>query len=408
LSIECGHEYRDLRIIGKIAVLAMLGPALSGTAQAACSAANQYNFSFANQTPATLNYANTYTYTATSTALGNQNFNVDWIVNGTSSTIVAGQQMPAIGNLITDGVAANNLVVGVIFTARTTDVSVNTRVVVTRFNFATPIRDFTAQINDIDFTSNQFRDWLQVNGINGASNYDPALSTPFGTNNTVPGPHSNASSSQLVGATVVPLSLTIRQSGGTGASGNNSTTGTITAVFAQPVTQVEIRYGNYPLSTGETVTGQQAIGIQSISYCPMPVLSVTKASAPFSTTGTDPNRFNIPGADVIYTLTVSNSNSSPVDVGTMVLSDPLPSTMTFYNGDIDDAGPLTTNFEFAPGSSGLTFAAANLGYSNNGGSSYAYSPSAGYDAAVNAIRLSPQGTMAANSSFSIKFRTRIK
>ncbi len=386
----------------------MLSPALSGAAQAACSAANQYNFDFASQAPATLNYANTYTYTATSTALGNQNFTVDWIVNGTSSTVVAGQQMPAIGNLITDGVAANNLVVGVIFTARTTDVSVNTRVVVTRFNFSTPIRDFTAQINDIDFNANQFRDWLQVNGINGASNYDPALTTPFGTNNTVPGPHSNASSSQLVGATAAPLSLSVRQSGGTSASGNNSTTGTISAVFAQPVTQVEIRYGNYPLSVGETVTGQQAIGIQSISYCPMPVLNVTKVSSPFSTTGTDPNRFNIPGADVIYTLTVSNSNSSPVDVGTMVLNDPLPPAMTFYNGDIDDTGPLTTNFEFVPGTSGLSFTGANLGYSNNGGSTYAYSPAAGYDAVVNAIRLSPQGTMAANSSFSIKFRTRIK
>ena len=123
---------------------------------------------------------------------------------------------------------------------------------------------------------------------------------------------------------------------------------------------------------------------------------------------TDPNRFNIPGADVIYTLTVSNTNSSPVDAGTVVLNDPLPSTMTFYNGDIDDTGPLTTNFEFTPGTSGLTFAAVNLGYSNNGGSTYAYSPAVGYDAAVNAIRLSPQGAMAANSSFSIKFRTRIK
>ena len=397
-----------MRIIGKIALMAMLSPALSGVAQASCSAANQYNFNFASQAPATLNYANTYTYTATSTALGSQNFSVDWIVNGTSSTIVAGQQMPAISNLITDGVAANNLVLGAIFTGRTPDVSVNTRVVVTRFTFATPIRDFTAQINDVDFNTDQFRDWLQVNGINGASNYDPALSTPFGTNNTVPGPHSNARSSQLVGATAAPLTLTVRQSGGTSASGNNSTTGTISAVFAQPVTQVEVRYGNYPLSAGETVTGQQAIGIQTISYCPMPVLSVTKASAPFSVVGTDPNRFNIPGADVIYTLTVSNSNSSPVDVGTMILSDPLPSAMTFYNGDIDDAGPLTTNYEFTPGTSGLTFTAANLGYSNNGGSTYAYSPAAGYDAAVNAIRLSPQGTMAANSSFSIKFRTRVK
>jgi hypothetical protein len=82
--------------------------------------------------------------------------------------------------------------------------------------------------------------------------------------------------------------------------------------------------------------------------------------------------------------------------------------VTFYNGDIDGTGPLTTNFEFIPGSSGLTFSSANLAFSNNAGSTYAYTPVAGYDAAVNAIRFNPQGVMAANSSFTIRFRTRIK
>lgn len=382
--------------------------ALPGLAQASCSAANQYSFSFAAQGAATLNYANSYSYTATSTALGNQNFTLSWVTNGLSSTVAGGEQMPAITSLVTDGVAARNLVVGGIFSGRTANVSNSSRVVVTRFTFPVPIRDFTVQVNDVDYASNQFRDWLQINGINGAANYDPSLATPFGTNNGASGPHSNASSSQLVGAVSAPLSLTVRQSGGTSSSGNNATAGTITASFAQPVTQVEIRYGNYPYSSGELSTGQQAIGIQSISYCPMPALTVTKASTPLSTNAGDPNRFNVPGADVIYTLTVSNSNSSPVDVGTMVLTDPLPSAMSFYNGDIDDAGPLASNYEFVAGSSGLTFAAANLAYSNNGGASYAYAPASGYDAAVNAVRLSPQGTMAANSSFSVKFRTRIK
>lgn len=382
--------------------------ALPGFAQASCSAANQYSFSFAAQAAATLNYANSYSYTATSTALGNQNFTVSWITNGLSSTVAGGEQMPAVTGLVTDGSAARNLVVGGIFSGRTANVSSASRVVVTRFTFPVPIRDFTVQVNDVDYASNQFRDWLQINGTNGAASYDPSLATPFGTSNGASGPHSNASSSQLVGAVSTPLSLTVRQSGGTSSSGNNATTGTITASFAQPVTQVEIRYGNYPYGSGESSTGQQAIGIQSISYCPMPALTVTKAAAPLSTNAGDPNRFNVPGADVIYTLTVSNSNSSPVDVGTMVLTDPLPSAMSFYNGDIDDAGPLASNYEFVAGSSGLTFAAADLAYSNNGGASYAYAPASGYDAAVTAVRLSPQGTMAANSSFSVKFRTRIK
>ncbi len=406
--LEWVSNMQCAKTVTKMLLAVICCTALPGVADASCSAANQYNFSFASQAAATLNYANSYTYTATSTALGNQTFTVSWFTNGMSSTVAGGAQMPAISGLITDGVAARNLVVGGIFTGRTADVSANSRVVVTRFTFPTPIRDFSVQLNDMDFTSNQFRDWLQVNGINGAANYDPSLTTPFGTNNTAAGPHSNASSSQVVGAVSTPFSLTVRQSGGTSTSGNNATTGTISASFAQPVTQVEIRYGNYPYTSGENTTGQQAIGIQAISFCPMPSLTVTKTSAPFSTNGADPNRFNIPGADIIYTLSVSNSNSSPVDLGTVVLTDPLPTTMTFYNGDIDDSGPLATNFEFVAGASGLTFAASDLAYSNNGGASYGYTPSAGYDTAVNAIRLSPQGTMAANSSFSVKFRARVK
>ena len=98
---------------------AMPAALAASPAYAACSAANQYNFSFANQAAATLNYANSYTYAANSTGLGNQNFTVNWIINGVSSSIVGGAQMPAISNLITDGVAARNLVIGSIFTGRT-------------------------------------------------------------------------------------------------------------------------------------------------------------------------------------------------------------------------------------------------------------------------------------------------
>jgi uncharacterized repeat protein (TIGR01451 family) len=392
------------RMWGRIALGVAAIAGFASGAHAVCTAANQYNFSFATQTAATLNYANSYTYTGTSLALGNQNFTVDWITNGVSSSVVAGAQMPAISGLVTDGVALQNLVIGAIFTGRTADVAVNNRVVVTRLTFPAPIRDLTVQINDIDFTANQFRDWLHVNGINGASNYNPALVTPHGNNNTG-GPLTNANSSMTLGPTTTPGTITIRQALGTGASGNNANTGTVTASFAQPVTQVEIRYGNFP---DGGATGQQAIGIQSVSWCPMPVVTMTKTSTPYSDpfNGTT-NPKLIPGSDFSYTLTVSNSNSSPVDASTLVLTDILPTQLTYYNGDIDDAGPLTTSYEFIPGTSGLTFAPANLTYSNNNGATYAYTPTAGYDANVDAIRLAPQGTMAANSSFSIRFRTRI-
>jgi uncharacterized repeat protein (TIGR01451 family) len=386
-----------------------VGLFMAGPAHAVCPATNQFNYTFATETAATLNYANTYSYTATNGLGQSQAIGVSFISNGLSSSIAGGQQMPAITTLINDGGTTNrNLVIGGIFTGRTADVSVNTRVAVVVFTFATPIRDFSVQVNDVDFTINQFRDWLMVTGTNGTLSYVPSLTTPLGQSNATGGTRTNASSSQALGATTTPVTITSSQSVGTGTSGNNSTTGTITASFMEPVTRIEVRYGNYPLQTGETATGQQAIGIQAISFCPMPQLTFAKSSAPFITAATDPLRFNIPGSDVIYSLTLTNSNSSPIDLNQVIIADPLPAQISFLNGDIDDAGPLTTNFEFVPGASGLTFAAGNLTYSNNGGTSYGYTPAAGYDPLVTAIRLNPQGSMAANSSFTLRFRARIK
>lgn len=389
-------------------VAALLVLANAGSARAGCSTANQYNFSFATQAAANLNYANTYNYTATSTALGNQNFVVNFSMNGATSTTVASRPMPQISNYVTDGVAAQNLVLGVVFAARTPNITGTTNRIVTTFTFPTPIRDFSILLNDIDFASNQFRDWIQVTGLNGASSYVPTITTPWGTNNTVPGPHTNASSSQVVGAATTPVNVTVSQTAGTGISNNNSTTGTLTASFAEPVTSVEVRWGNYPLQSGETATGQQAIGIQQISYCPMPALTVLKQSTPVVTALSDPMRFRAPGNDIFYSITVANSNASPIEGSAIAITDVLPPATTFFNGDIDGAGPLTSNFEFVPGTSGLTLAAGNIAYSNNGGAAYTYTPASGYDIAANALRFNPQGTMAANSSFTVRFRTRIK
>ena len=379
-----------------------------GSAHAACPAANQYSFLFNSQAAATLSYATTYSYTATNPSAQTQNFTVGFITNGLSSSIAGGAQMPAISTLINNDNASRFLVIGGIFAGRTADVSVNNRVVVTTFTFPTPVRDVTITISDVDFTTNQFRDWFMAVGRNGASTYIPTLVTPFGqVNNT--GPFTNASSSLTLGPVATPLAVTAAQGVGTGASPNTNTTGDITLSFAQPVTSVEVRYGNYPLQTGETATGQQAIGIKGVSFCPMPSVTLTKTNAPWSdpVNGTT-NPKMIPGADLIYTLTVANANTSPVDLSTTVLTDPLPSQVTFYNGDIDDSGPLTTNYDFNAGTTGLTFGAANLTYSNNAGATYVYTPAAGYDPAVTALRFAPVGSMAANSSFTLKFRARIK
>ncbi len=383
----------------------------AGAAHATCPANNRYAFEFGTATAGTLSYASSYTYSATSTSLGSQNFTVSWpVVNGTSSTIVAGLQMPRIDAIVNDGAptTANNLIVGMVLSGRTPDITGGTRVVVTRFTFPTPIRTFSVQLNDVDFNSNQFRDWIHISGSNGASVFTPSITTPVGNNNGSTGPRTATGSTIALGPATTPFVQTDREAIGTANAPNQDDTGTLTATFAQPVTQVDIRYGNNPTATGGASTTQQAYGIQRVSWCPMPVISIAKSSVPATTVLTDPNRFNIPGADVDYTLTVTNSGGSPIDLNSTLLTDILPAQMTFFNGDIDPATPGTQNFIFNAGTSGLTMAPANLAYSNNGGLSYGYAPAAGYDPAVTALRINPQGTMAANSSFTISFRTAVK
>jgi len=394
-------------------LIGFFGLSCAATAQAAtCPTSNQYSYSFATSAATTLDYAQSYTYTANSPALGNQNFVVNWpVINGTSSTVVAGVQMPRLDTLVNDGnpTTATNLIVGMVLSGRTADITTGTRVIVTRLTFPTAIHSFTIQLNDIDFNANQFRDWIHINGSNGASIYTPSISTPVGMNNGT-GAKSAAGSTINLGAATTPFNQTDREAIGNANASNTDDTGTLTAVFPQPVTQVEIRYGNNGVSPGGTATSQQAYGIQRVSWCPMPNVTVAKSSAPYNDplNGTT-NPKLIPGGDLLYTLTVTNSNASALVAGELPqLSDILPAGVTFYNGDIDDGGPLTTNFEFVPGTSGLTLAGSGITYSNNGGSTYAYTPAAGYDAAVTALRFAPTGTFNANSSFQIRFRTRIK
>lgn len=388
---------------GLLALTALV-PALP--AEAACDADNLYSFSFASQAAATLSYTGSYNYTASNPLGATRSFTMRFATNGLSSSTIAGRQMPAISTLINDG-SGNSLVVGGVFSGRTSNIFSNARVIRTTFTFATPIRDLTFTVHDIDYASNQYRDWFAVVGRNGSNSYVPAMTTPFGTVNTAAGPRSSAGSSLRLGPETTPYSIDQAAAVGTGASGNNANTGNIMVRFAQPVTTIELRYGNYPYGSGESTTGQQGYGVDGISFCPMPDIAVTKTSTPYASAAGDPNRFAIPQADMVYSLTVTNSGGSPVDLGSTVLADIMPPNITFHNGDFDDGGAGTANFEFVAGSSGLTLGPADISYSNDGGATYGYAPTAGYDANVTALRFAPQGMMAANSSFTIRFRARI-
>lgn len=126
--------------------------------------------------------------------------------------------------------------------------------------------------------------------------------------------------------------------------------------------------------------------------------------------------YAIPGNDVIYTIAVTHESGPSLDSETVFLADSLPPDVTFYNGDIDDAGPEAHPVKFVDNGSGLTFDyAADVGYSNGAtkpsdmtGCNYA--PSAGYDPNVTFICIQPSGVFQSGTpdpSFSVSFRTRI-
>src|SRR5690606_5727320 len=116
----------------------------------------------------------------------------------------------------------------------------------------------------------------------------------------------------------------------------------------------------------------------------------------------------IPGAIVEYQIIVTNPAANPVDADSVFLTDAVADQLEFWAGDIGGPGPV--KFEDGTPSSGLGFGPADVSYSNDGGSTWTYTPSGSTtDPAVDAIRINPKGVFNANNAqFTIRFRARIK
>jgi len=127
--------------------------------------------------------------------------------------------------------------------------------------------------------------------------------------------------------------------------------------------------------------------------------------------------YAIPGNDVIYDITVTNSGTASPDDNSLFLVDELPSDIIFFDGDIDDGGPLTDPVEFIDNSSGLSFdASSDVGYSTGSVAPTTFTacnyPSlGGYDSNITHVCFRPTGEMShgtPNPSFSLRFRAQIK
>ena len=132
------------------------------------------------------------------------------------------------------------------------------------------------------------------------------------------------------------------------------------------------------------------------------------------------NPKNIPGAEVLYNLRVTNTGAGVVDNNTTIITDPIPANSDLFVGDLGVAGSGPIVFVQGTPTSNLTWAFTSLAsltddvdFSNDNGTTWTFVPTPPYDTAVNRIRLKPKGTMAgasggSNPFFELRFRVRIK
>ncbi len=207
-----------------------------------------------------------------------------------------------------------------------------------------------------------------------------------------------------------------------GVGDTNPATGTIGIAITTPSTAVltptfiRFRWSTTlgaPPSTLIMSNGEVEDYVLSIAG--IATLTAVKSSTVYNPSGTAP--FAIPGADMLYTINVANTGSGSTDSDSVFAYDTLPATLTFFNGDIDDAGPLTAPVAFTQTGSGLTFnAATDLRYSNLAiapvnFAACTYAPVAGYDPAVRHICFNPKGALLSSGGaapqFNVQFRARI-
>jgi uncharacterized repeat protein (TIGR01451 family) len=137
----------------------------------------------------------------------------------------------------------------------------------------------------------------------------------------------------------------------------------------------------------------------TITAVPAPVPNMTLAKSVSPTTAAQ----TIPGADLTYTIAFTNGGTAAAS--SLVIADPIPNNTDFKIGSVVNS----------LGTTGLTVVVA---YSNNGGTTYAYTPAsggggapAGYDRNVTNVRWTFTGNLSQtspNNNGSVSFTSRIR
>ncbi|GGX76129.1 hypothetical protein GCM10011309_27780 [Litorimonas cladophorae] len=173
--------------------------------------------------------------------------------------------------------------------------------------------------------------------------------------------------------------------------------------------------GNWTYSICDVYTPSDNGSMSNLSliFDVPPDLDADKSVAVYEVGG-----YSLPGTDMIYTISATNTGLGTVDSDSMVLIDSIPAELIFYNGDMDDAGTATTDpVAFSETGSGLTLTYANdVGYSDSATrpttmADCTYVPSAGYDENVKHICMNPKGEFLAGTpdpTFAVSFRAKLK
>lgn len=186
---------------------------------------------------------------------------------------------------------------------------------------------------------------------------------------------------------------------------------TLSLVYTASIPDVE---GDYINTADPYIDGSSlGTGQATITVIPAQVeLSAVKTVEMANSGGGVGDGYAIPGNEVIYTFTITSTGNGKVDDGSFVLSDVLPPNIIFYNGDFDPNNPGMGPVELVAGGSGIEccIAAGEIAFSDEATAPYTfdYTPGAGFDGNITAVRISPSNEFSGNTTATLSFRAQIR
>lgn len=201
--------------------------------------------------------------------------------------------------------------------------------------------------------------------------------------------------------------------------GSSATLGT-TSKFAGHI----LALTSITVNTGATVSGRVlaltgAVTLDTNTVSLFPILAFVKSvAAYFDPVNGLTNPKAIPGTEMLYTITATNSGYGAVDNNTTVVTDTVPANMSMCVSTLCSNPPVVFTCS-AVSACGLTYVyATDVTYSSQagGGAPFNYlavADAAGYDANVTGVRINPTGIFSGlsgggNPSFSLLLKMRIK